>query len=145
MKVQRSALLPYSAAQMYAIINDVKAYPEFLNWCDAAAVLAESAEQLTAKLSITYAKLAISFTTQNTLQENESIRMQLVEGPFKKLVGEWQIQVLNDSACKVSLSMDFAFDSTVTQSLFGKVFQSVISAQIDAFQKRAEQIYQGAK
>ncbi len=144
MKVQRSALLPYSAAQMFAIINDVRAYPEFLNGCDSAQVLEESAHHLIAKLKITYAKLSVSFTTKNQLKPAESIDMQLVEGPFKNLHGQWHIKSLSDAACKVSLSMDFSFDSAITQRMFGKMFQSVVSAQVDAFEKRANDIYQNA-
>jgi len=72
---------------------------------------------------------------------NKSVSIDLVEGPFSALGGQWLLQELSESACKVSLEMDFNFESRITQKLFGRVFQSVIAAQLDSFQKRAEQLY----
>jgi len=141
MNVQRSAILPYSATQMYAVISDVRAYPEFLNWCKDATLLEQAASTQVAKLSIAYGRLKFSFTTENALVPDEQISMQLVAGPFKDLSGKWLIQTLNDSACKVSLSMDFTFANPITHGLFSKVFQSVVSEQVDAFQKRADDVY----
>ncbi len=141
MNVSRSALLNYSAENMYAVIIDVEAYPSFLNWCSGVEMISNSDGVMVAKLLIAYSKLNISFTTRNTLRENESLTMELVKGPFSKLNGQWAIQSLGDNACKVSLEMEFDFDSVVTQKLFGRVFQAVISAQLDAFQKRAHALY----
>ena len=141
MNVQRSALLPYSAAQIYAVIKDVRSYPEFLNWCSAATVHEEHAHSQVAELTISYGKLHFSFSTENTLVEDQSLSMQLVSGPFKDLNGEWQIQALGESACKVTLQMNFTFDNPITHRLFAKVFQKVVTAQVDSFQKRAEVIY----
>lgn len=75
------------------------------------------------------------------MTRQQSIAISLIEGPFLSLEGQWTIQSLGENACKVSLEMDFLFDSALTQSLFGRIFQSVISAQLDAFQKRADQLY----
>jgi len=141
MNVSRSALLNYSADKMYAVITDVRAYPSFLNWCSDVELISESSDEMVAKLFIAYSKLNISFTTRNVLRENESLTMSLVDGPFSKLNGQWDIQDLGISACKVSLEMDFDFDNVITQKLFGRVFQSVISAQLDSFQKRAHALY----
>ncbi|RBP48316.1 type II toxin-antitoxin system RatA family toxin [Arenicella xantha] len=141
MKVSRSALLPYSAAQMFDVIADVRSYPAFLNWCDGMEILDESHEEVVAKLVIAYSKLKFSFTTRNLMQRHESVAMTLVKGPFSNLQGEWLITTLNDTACKVSLDMEFEFESTLTQKVFGGVFQSVIAAQLDAFHNRAKQLY----
>lgn len=141
MNVQRSALLPYSAAQIFSVINDVESYPEFLSWCSDVSVLEQTGERVIAELKISYGHLKISFSTENQLVFNESITMNLIAGPFKKLSGEWGIQALGESACKVSLAMDFTFANPITHRLFGKVFQTVVSTQMDAFQKRAEKIY----
>ncbi len=141
MKVSRSALLPYSAANMYDVIADVRSYPSFLNWCNGMEILEESSEEVVAKLLISYGKLNFSFTTKNAMTKKESITMNLVDGPFSSLEGQWLIQALSGEASKVSLEMDFLFDSALTQKLFGRVFQNVISAQLDAFQKRADQLY----
>lgn len=141
MNVSRSALLNYSADKMYSIISDVRAYPSFLNWCSGVEIISESSDEMVAKLLIAYVKLNISFTTRNVLRQNESLTMSLVDGPFSKLNGQWAIQDLGESASKVSLEMEFDFDNVITQKLFGRVFQNVIAAQLDAFQKRAHALY----
>ena len=141
MKVSRSAILPYSAEKMYDVVADIRSYPGFLNWCDNMQIISETPEQVVAKLMISYGKLNFSFTTKNQMVKNESITMNLVDGPFSSLTGMWTIQRLNDDASKVSLEMDFMFDNPITHKLFGRVFQKVISAQLDAFQTRAEQLY----
>jgi len=141
MKVSRSALLPFSAPKMFNIITDVGSYPDFLNWCSGAELLEESANKIVAKLSISYVKLGFSFTTQNKMRLNESVHISLVDGPFSSLEGLWTVTSLNESACKVSLDMQFAFDNAVTHKLFGTVFQKVIATQLDAFQNRAKQLY----
>ena len=141
MNVSRSSLLPYTADQMYTVIADIKAYPEFLNWCSATDIISESGDELVAKLSVMYGKLNLSFTTRNKMHFGERVTMTLVEGPFSKLNGRWVVQPLSDTACKVSLEMDFNFANMMTQKLFGKMFKSVIAAQLDAFQKRALTLY----
>ena len=141
MKVQRSALLPYSNAQMFAIIRDVPAYPSFLNWCDEASVEYEDEHIQKATLSVSYGKLKLSFSTENSLVQDERVGISLLSGPFKALSGAWNIQSLTADACKVSLEMDFTFDNPITQKLFGKVFQKVVTTQIEAFEKRANEIY----
>jgi len=141
MKVSRSALLPYSAAQMYGVIIDVGSYPEFLNWCHGAEIVSESTNEVVAKLVIRYGKLDFSFITRNTMRRDESVMINLVDGPFSSLQGFWNIQALTNKACKVSIDMAFSFESKLTQKVFGRVFQKVISAQLEAFQKRAEHIH----
>jgi len=141
MIVQRTALLPYSASQIYAVICDVRSYPEFLNWCSSVKVLQESDHNQVAELNIAYGKLKFSFSTENNLTPTELIEMRLVAGPFKDLSGQWSIRPLGDQACKVSLEMRFTFDNPITHKLFAKVFHSVVSKQVDAFHKRANQVY----
>jgi len=141
MNVSRSALLPYNARQMYDVIADIRSYPAFLNWCNGMEIISEDDEEVIAKLLISYGRLKFDFTTRNLMLRNKSVSIDLVEGPFSALGGQWLLQELSESACKVSLEMDFNFESRITQKLFGRVFQSVIAAQLDSFQKRAEQLY----
>lgn len=141
MKVSRSALLPYSAHQMYDVVADVRSYPGFLPWCNNMEIISETTQEVVAKLMISYGKLDFSLTTKNRMIKDQSIKMSLVDGPFSSLAGAWDIQRLDDNACKVSLEMDFMFDNPIAHKLFGRVFQTVISAQLDAFQKRAQQLY----
>ena len=141
MKVSRSALLPYSAAQMFDVIADVRSYPAFLNWCDGMEIVDESSEEVVAKLMIAVSKLKFSFTTRNLMQQDSSVAISLVKGPFSSLHGQWLITTLNDTACKVLLEMEFEFDNALTQKIFGGMFQNVIAAQLDAFHNRAKQLY----
>lgn len=141
MNVSRSSLLPYSARQMYDVIADVQSYPSFLNWCHGSEIVSKVDDEVIAKLLISYGALKFDFTTRNLMVENQSVNISLVEGPFSLLRGKWQLLSLSESACKVSLEMDFDFESPIMQKLFGRVFQNVIAAQLDAFQKRAEQLY----
>jgi ribosome-associated toxin RatA of RatAB toxin-antitoxin module len=104
-------------------------------------IISENGNEVVAKLIISYGKLKFGFTTRNTMTENQHISMQLVKGPFSKLSGQWTLHELNDSASKVSLEMDFNFDNVITQKLFGRAFQTIVAAQLDAFHNRAEQLY----
>lgn len=143
MKVERTAILPFASQQMFDIINDIEQYPDFLPWCSDARVERHDETEMLAMLAVKYGRLNLKFKTLNTLVLNEKVSMTLVEGPFKNLQGEWQITALNDSACKVTLNMNFAFSNPITHGLFAKVFQSVVTTQVDAFEQRAHSIYNG--
>jgi ribosome-associated toxin RatA of RatAB toxin-antitoxin module len=141
MNVSRSALLPYSDAQIFDVITDVRSYPAFLNWCTGMELHEESNQEMVATLTIAYSKLNFSFTTRNIMQRYDSVTMELVRGPFSQLRGRWQIQALSDTACKVSLAMDFEFENRLAQRLMGRVFENIVSTQLDAFNRRAAQLY----
>lgn len=141
MKVSRTALLPYSAHQMFDVVSDVRSYPGFLNWCQDMQIISETESELVAKLFISYRGIDFSFTTKNTMAKDQSVQMSLVDGPFTELHGEWLIQPLNEQGCKVSLEMEFHFDNAVTHKLLSGVFQKIIVAQLEAFQQRAKQLY----
>lgn len=141
MNVSRSALLNYSAQQMYSIVEEIELYPEFLPWCDSIEVLDTQDNQVTAKMNIAYGGLKFGFTTRNLNNPVESIDLELVEGPFTRLTGHWKFIELSETACKTSIDMVFDFDSSLAKSVIAKVFQKIVSKQLDAFQKRAQQIY----
>jgi len=141
MKVERSALLPYSAMQMYEIVTDIEAYPDFLNWCTAVELIETKDDQVVARLKIAYRKLNMTFTTRNLNRPGESITLSLVDGPFTQLGGLWKFVALNDQACKVSIGMEFHFRRSAVSAVFSKAFEKIISKQLDAFQSRAEQLH----
>lgn len=140
-RVSREALLPYSAQQMYDVVNDVGAYPEFLPWCSGATVLGTTPEQMTARVDVAMGGLRQSFTTRNELTEGEEIRLDLIEGPFQRLRGRWQFRNLGAEGCKVSLDLSFSFGSRLVASTFGKVFAVAANQMVDAFRKRAAVLY----
>ena len=141
MIISRSALLPYSALQIYDVVADIEAYPDFLNWCQNANIIRESEDGVVAKLGIRYAKLKFDFTTRNVNISAKSIKLNLVDGPFSSFEGEWLFIELEEKACKVSLNMQFDFKRSLTKRIMEKMFGSIIDMQLDAFMRRAEQLY----
>ncbi|MFC4655732.1 MULTISPECIES: type II toxin-antitoxin system RatA family toxin [Rheinheimera] len=140
-QIERSALVFYSAEQMYNLVNDVPSYPEFLPGCSKADVLSQSAQQMRACLEVKKAGISQQFTTCNTLVPNSEIRMQLESGPFKALSGGWSFVPLNEQACKVVLKLEFEFSNRLVEFAFGKVFNELTAAMVGAFTQRAKQVY----
>ncbi len=140
-KIERSALVPYSAQEMYALVADIPRYREFLNWCDDANVITEEGDAVTASIKIAYKGLKKWFTTRNTMKPFESITMKHVEGPFRHLEGVWRFTALDETACKIELDLHFDFDNKVVAALVGPVFSHISNTQVDAFHKRAQLVY----
>jgi len=140
--IQRSALVHYSAAEMYALVNDVAAYADFLPWCRSSKVISESGAEMVASVEIARGLLNQTFTTRNTLVKDRRIELQLVDGPFKKLHGVWRFEPLKtDNACRVSLELEFEFDSAMISLAAKPVFTQIANSLVDAFVKRAVQVY----
>ncbi|NVK25638.1 MAG: type II toxin-antitoxin system RatA family toxin [Gammaproteobacteria bacterium] len=139
--ISRKALVMYSCEQMYDLVNDIETYPEFIPGCADAKCISKSEQQMEGALLIS--KLGVSkwFSTTNTLVPNQQIKLQLRDGPFKKLVGVWSFTELDANACKVELNIEFEFSSKLIELAFGKVFNQVISSMVTAFTQRAKQIY----
>lgn len=140
-EVSRSALLMYSADEMYKLVNDVVAYPEFLPGCVAANVISSDEQAMRASVKVSKAGISQSFTTENTLVENKSIEMNLVDGPFKHLTGGWTFTALDDQACKVNLDLQFEFSSTLVEFAFGKIFHELVGSMVKSFSSRAKAVY----
>ncbi|MBT8102088.1 MAG: type II toxin-antitoxin system RatA family toxin [Gammaproteobacteria bacterium] len=140
-KVSRSALVPYSAAQMYGLVKDVEAYPSFLPWCNDAEVHVREADFIEASLELHRRGISKRFRTRNALKENEALGIELVGGPFRELSGVWQFQQLGDAGSKVSLELQFEFESRATDIIFGRFFENTCNSLVDAFTERAAQIF----
>ncbi|KZN31694.1 type II toxin-antitoxin system RatA family toxin [Pseudoalteromonas luteoviolacea] len=139
-QVEKSALVMYSTQEMFDLVNDVSAYPDFLPNCSGAKVLSSSNEEMTASLEITKAGLTKWFTTKNIFEGNK-VKMQLVDGPFKSLQGYWEFVELDEQACKVNLKLEFEFASKLIELAFGKVFNEVAKNMVSAFTQRAKSVY----
>ena len=139
--VSRSALVNYSAQQMFDLVNDIEAYPQFMDGCVGAKVLKREGDWLEARLELSKAGVSQSFVTRNQLQAPESMSMTLVDGPFKYLKGCWRFTALNETACKVSFDLEFELQSRLLGMAVGKLFEAVASKQVDALCARAAQIY----
>jgi len=143
-KVSRSAIVPFSASEMFVLVDEIETYPEFLPWCESAVVHKRDAAIVEATLELRRGRISKSFTTRNSLRQNEAIELSLVGGPFKHLAGGWTFQELAGTGCKVSLELDFEFNNPVTDTLFGAFFEASCNALVDAFTQRAEKIYGSA-
>ena len=139
--ITRSALVMFSAQQMYELVNDVDSYPQFLPGCVASRVLSESDNTLTAALDVAKAGIRKTFTTRNLLEPNQRIEMELVDGPFKSLSGGWTFTPLDVDACKVELKLHFEFTSRLVELAFGGVFKELTNAMVHAFSERAREVY----
>ena len=140
-RVERSVLVPHGAARMFALVNDVELYPQFLPWCSGAEVLASRSDGKTARLHIDYHGVKAHFTTNNVNVPARSIHMKLEEGPFRNLTGEWLFRALAEDACKVELVLVYAFGTSILDSVIGPVFDRIARTFIDAFVHRAEALY----
>lgn len=140
-KVSRSALVPYSAEQMYVLVEDVESYPDFLPWCGGAVLHWRDGDLLEGSVEMRVAGLRRSFRTQNRMREYEAIDMELVDGPFSHLSGGWHFKALDQLGCKVSLEVEFEVKNRATNQVLGRYFEQICNSLVDAFVRRAEQIY----
>ncbi len=139
--ISKSALVPYTPEEMYALVRDIESYPRFLPWCSEARVLSEDQDEVRATLTLSKGGVEKAFTTCNRHQSNKMIEMRLVEGPFKHLQGFWRFDPLGDHGCKVSMDMDFEFSSRMLGMVVGPVFSQVANTLVDSFQQRAVDVY----
>jgi ribosome-associated toxin RatA of RatAB toxin-antitoxin module len=142
--VHKSVLIWYSPAEMYALVIDVASYPQFLPWCDKTSVLDETAGGMTAKIGIAFVGLKHSFTTRNLHEPDRKVSIELVDGPFSMLDGQWEFSPLGDAsqrACKIDFTLRYDFDSAALAALVGPVFDKIAGSLVDAFVKRASQVY----
>ena len=139
--ISKSALVPYSPAEMFKLVSDIEAYPEFLPWCSAASVLERGVDEVRATIELSKGGVDKAFTTCNRIQRDKMIEMRLVEGPFRHLEGFWRFTPLGNDGCKVSLDMEFEFSSRMLGMVVGPVFSQVANSLVDSFQKRAVDVY----
>ena len=142
--VNKSVLIWYDPAEMYALVTDVPAYPQFLPWCDHATVVHEDGQGMTAEVGIAFGGIRQVFTTRNLHTPPREVAMQLVDGPFSRLDGQWRFLPLGDGsqrACRVELVLHYGFDNATLGRLVGPVFDRIAASLVDAFVKRAEQVY----
>jgi ribosome-associated toxin RatA of RatAB toxin-antitoxin module len=136
-EVKRSALVNQPPARLFELINDIESYPQFLPWCTHARVAARSPQEILATIGVRQGALHGEFTTRNILEPDHSIRMQLVDGPFRELQGQWLLTPVNGGGCRVDLTVRFAFRNALTGLLLEPKFAATIASLVDAFVARA--------
>jgi len=143
-RIARSAIVAHSAAQLYALVEDIESYPRFLPWCVGVEVRDRSPDTTLATLTVGMSGVKQSFTTQNENRAPEAIDLRLIEGPFRHFAAAWRFQPLGAQACKVEFSMEFEFASRALATLLRPVFEHIADSMVNAFTRRADEIH-GAK
>ncbi|WP_133405993.1 SRPBCC family protein [Parashewanella tropica] len=140
-QIARSMLVRYSAQQMYDLVNDVESYKEFLPGCVGGKVISFDGAKMLASVDVSKAGMRKTFTTCNQLENGKSIKLNLENGPFKHLKGEWRFTELAEDACKVEFELDFEFSSSLIDFAFNKVFKELMGSMVGAFTQRAKVVY----
>ncbi|CAA6812535.1 MAG: Putative oligoketide cyclase/lipid transport protein, similarity with yeast ubiquinone-binding protein YOL008W [uncultured Thiotrichaceae bacterium] len=140
-QISRNALVPYTPEQMYALVDGIEDYPNFLPWCRSSEEFGRDAGQVKASVEIAKGVVNKTFTTLNKMQPGKVIEMSLIDGPFKQLHGFWRFDELKPGACKVSLELNFEFSNKLVGMAIGPVFNQVANTLVDSFVERARSVY----
>lgn len=143
MEIQRTALVLHPAMDMFRLVQDVPAYPDFLSWCLSAEVHEQTAEQQLASLVVKVSGIRQSFTTRNRFVPGERLTLSLVEGPFRQFTGEWLFEPLGSEGSKITLMMSFDFSSRMLSSAFRRGFAHIADRLVSDFSRRADDVYGG--
>ncbi len=138
--ISRTATVAYTPAQMFALVNDIKAYPEFLQWCTQTEVLSASPDEVRASLTIAALGVSKQFSILNRLQADKMIEIRLIDGPFKHLEGFWRFDEI-ENGCKISFDLEFEMSGGILSYAIGPVFTQMTSTLVEAFTKRAQDVY----
>ena len=139
--INKTALIPYSAAKMYDLVADVDNYQFFLPWCGGSKVLSQTEDEVKGQVIIEHMGMNKTFTTLNRMHKDKMIEMRLVDGPFKQLHGFWHFDALDENGCKISLDLEFEFSNKIMSMAFGPIFSQIANSMVDAFCKRAIDVY----
>jgi ribosome-associated toxin RatA of RatAB toxin-antitoxin module len=139
--INRSALLPYSARQLFDLVSDVESYPAYMEGCVGARILHAEEHLVEARLDLARGGITQSFSTRNRMLAAREISLELIDGPFEYFAGHWNFRALGDSACKMSLNLEFTVNSTLLGVAASRLFDKVTNNLVDAVGRRASQLY----
>ena len=140
-RIARSAIVERAAAELYALVEDIERYPQFLPWCLATRVHERGLRGTRATLTVGLRGLKQSFTTQNENRPGEAIDLRLVEGPFRRFAAAWRFTPLAPAACRIDFSLEYEFSSRALARLLAPLFDQIADTTVDAFIRRAEEVY----
>ena len=138
--IARSAIVEHSAAEMYALVENIEAYPDFLPWCTATQVHERVPGRTRATLTVGVGGLSHAFSTLNENRPGEAIDMHLVSGPFRRFEGRWRFVPLAPDACRIELSLQYEFSSRVLGKVLSPLFDGIADSMVDAFVRRAAEV-----
>ena len=139
--VTRSLILPYSAAEIYSLVDEIDRYRDFLPWCRDSIVLERKCQEVTAQIYVSFKGLNTAFTTRNFLLSEKKIKLELVDGPFDHMSGSWDFLSLDDRVCRVSLQVQFSLASRLANQTITPVFKYICNSLVESFAERAKQLY----
>lgn len=139
--IHRSALVSYSAQEMFDLVADIPSYPSFLPWCGGARVLSREADAVVASIDIAYSGVHKTFTTRNLLQHGKMMEIRLLDGPFSFLQGFWKFAALDQRASKISLDLEFEVANRLVSVVLTPVFSNLANQLVDSFHQRARALY----
>jgi ribosome-associated toxin RatA of RatAB toxin-antitoxin module len=142
-RIARSAIVEHSAAEMYALVEDIESYPAFLPWCAEAVVHERRPKSTKATLTVGLGGLRHAFTTVNENRPGEAIDMKLVEGPFRRFHGEWRFVPLGEHACRMEFTLEYEFSSRTLGRLLSPLFDGIADSMVEAFVRRADAVHEG--
>ncbi len=139
--VQKSALVKFSAQQMFDLVNDIEAYPKFLPWCSGSRIIKREADFVEAELIISKGGFNKSFSTHNQIENGRRMTVSLLNGPFTSLEGAWEFLPLREDASKISLDLEFEMSGKLAVLAFGAVFNQICNTMVTSFTTRAKSVY----
>ena len=139
--VEKTVLIAQSAERMFELVDRCEDYPAFLPWCGRTELKYRDPLRTVATLFVNYHSVTTSFTTENAKVYPESMMIRLVDGPFRRLEGSWRFRALAENACKIEFQLHYEFSSKVFEKVIGPVFSHIANTFVDAFVRRASQIY----
>jgi ribosome-associated toxin RatA of RatAB toxin-antitoxin module len=138
--IHKTAVVPYTSAQMFDLVNDVEKYSQFIPYCVESKIIEQSDDEIHASLTFAGGGISKSFSTLNRLQPHRMVEIRLVNGPFKSLEGFWSFERTEGDSCKVTLNLEFEL-AGILKMVFGPLFNQIVSVLVDSFHQRAQQIY----
>ena len=139
--VQKSALVKFSALQMFELVNNIEDYPKFLPWCSGSRIMKRGDDFVEAELIISKGGFNKSFSTRNKIDPDGVITVSLLDGPFSYLEGVWNFLPLREDASKISLDLEFEMSGKLASLAFGVVFNQICNTMVTSFTDRAKQVY----
>ena len=140
-RIEKTALVKFSAQQMFDLVNDIESYPQFLPWCSQSRIIKREGNIVEAELSISKGGFQKAFSTRNELDMGKKMTVSLIDGPFSHLAGVWQFQPLREDARKIVFDLDFELSGKLASLAFGAVFNQICNTMVSSFTQRAKVVY----
>jgi len=150
----KSAIVPYTSQEMYSLVNNIKAYPEFLPWCSNSVIHSETPNEIQASLTLQVSGFSKAITTHNRMEPNKIIEIRLINEPMSHLEAFWRFEPATAPTestqdqdgdliqpCKISFNIEFEFTNRLIRMALEPFFNKVSDTIVDAFSNRAALLY----